>query len=119
MDVEEEIRDIRKWRHDLEGRGVMSLPERVQELERARHTQDMEGVRLETTIHTLTIGFDKVQRAIEGFHSDIKLTRESFTTEIGKIRMYIFTALITLIVSNLIPQEALTALVSGVLTFLK
>ena len=115
MDVEEEIKTLRLFRHDLEGRGLMNLPERVAILEEAKHSRDIDSAKLEATIQTLTIGFDKVQKAIEGFHADIKATREAFTTEISQIRKYIFAALITLVLSNLIPQELLSALMTAFL----
>ena len=115
MDVEEEIRSLRLFRHDLEGRGIMSIPDRVAELEKAKHNRDIDSVRLEATIQTLTVGFDKVQRAIEGFHTDIKATRDAFTAEISQIRKYIFAALLALILSNLVPQELLSSLVASML----
>ena len=79
---DEEIKELRRWRHDLEGMGIMGIPERVKDLEVSRHQEALVNVRLESTIAALKDGMGELSNTIKGFHSDIAGLRRMFMLSI-------------------------------------
>ena len=79
---DEEIRELRRWRHDLEGMGIMGVPERVKDLEVARHQEALANVRLESTISALKEGMSELSNTIKGFQGDLAGLRRMFMISI-------------------------------------
>jgi hypothetical protein len=105
--MENEIRDLRLWRHDLEGMGIMGIPERVRDLEEARHQEALKNVEFRLTVQALKEGMNELSTTIKEFHGDLAVLRKLFIACIG---------LITL--SILLPPELVTKLVELVLKVL-
>jgi hypothetical protein len=80
--MDDEIRELRRWRHDLEGMGIMGVPERVKDLEVARHQEALANVRLESTISALKEGMSELSNTIKGFHGDLAGLRRMFMISI-------------------------------------
>lgn len=111
--VEEEIKELRRFRHDLEGLGIMKVPAKVEELEKAVHRDEIDNIRTAATLDALKEGFTRLSKAIEGFHSDIRDVREEVTNAVGKIKTWAVIGIVTLSISTLLPDEVMTSLVTS------
>ena len=117
--VEEEIKELRRFRHDLEGMGILTMPAKVEELQRAVHKDELDSIRTAATLETLKDGFTRLSKAIEGFHADIKDVRTEVTSAVGKIKTWAVIGIVTLSVSTLLPDQAMTALIGTLATLFK
>ena len=116
IDEQEEIRRLRDWRHNLEGMGIQSIPERVKELERTAQREAIDSTRLEATISTLKQGFDSLRNSIDGFHVELKETRDSFAREVGGVKRWAIVAVIAISLSSLMPEAVITQLINLLFT---
>lgn len=118
-DLEEEIRELRRFRHDLEGLGILKLPAKVEELEKAVHLDAIESIRTANTLDTLKDGFTRLSMAIEGFHGDIKDVRKEVTEAVGKIKTWAIIGIVTLSISALLPDEITSSLLHALTVLFK
>lgn len=102
----DEILELRRWRHDLEGHGIMSAMERIKALEDARHQEALKNVEFRITITTLKEGMAELSNTIRAFHGDLATLRRLF---VGCI------CLITL--SILLPPEIIINLINFITKF--
>jgi hypothetical protein len=105
--MDNEISELRRWRHDLEGMGIMGIPERVKELEEARHQEALKNVEFRLTIQTLKEGMSELSTTIKAFHGDLATIRKLFVV-----------CIILVTFSILLPTEVITSLIQLVLKVL-
>jgi lipoate-protein ligase A len=113
-DVEEEIKELRRFRHDLEGRGIMSLPERVVDLEKSAQREALDNLRMETAIDALKEGFIQLRVAIEGFHKDVSTVRSEVTVALQKTQRWVVIGIVTLSLSALLPEPVMNSVIAAI-----
>jgi hypothetical protein len=111
---EEEVRELRRWRHDLEGMGIMQVPGKVDKLEALAQKDALDNVRIVNTIDTLKDGFTQLKDAIQGFHSDIRQVRGEVTDAVYTVRRWAVGAVVTLSLASMMPPATVNAVITAV-----
>lgn len=97
--MDDEIKELRNWRHTLEGEGIMGIPNRVKELEEARHQEALKNVEFGLTIVALKEGMSELSATIKDFHGDLAAIRRLF-----------MISLCLVVISILLPPDIMTSL---------
>ena len=92
--ISAEIKELRLFRHDVEGRGIMNLPERVSALELAKHEDALKDQRQTIVVESLQSGMKELSETIKSVHKDLQGVRRLFTV-----------AICVVIVSILLPDD--------------
>ena len=92
--IKSEIKELRLFRHDVEGRGIMSLPDRVAKLEMDRHENALKDQRQTIVVESLQAGMAELSDTIKSVHRDLQGVRKLFTV-----------AICVVIVSILLPDD--------------
>jgi len=117
--MDEEIRELRRWRHDIEGRGIMGLPERVAELEKSAHKEAINAAHLVSTIDTLKQGFLDIRRSIDGFHVEVGVIKESVSGELKRVKHLALIGVAILSLSSLMPEALVSQLIAAFIAVLR
>jgi len=92
--INAEIKELRLFRHDVEGRGIMNLPERVSALELSKHENALKDQRQTIVVESLQAGMTELSDTIKSVHKDLQGVRKLFTV-----------AICVVIVSILLPDD--------------
>lgn len=117
--VEEEVKELRKWRHDLEGMGIMQVPLKVDKLEAIAQKDALDNLRIVNTVDTLKDGFAQLRDAIQGFHSDIRQVRTEVTDAVYTVRRWAVGAVVTLALASMMPPAVVQAVIVAVTQLFK
>ena len=117
--VEDEVKELRRWRHDLEGMGIMQVPLKVDKLEALAQKDALDNVRMVQTVDTLKEGFAQLRDAIQGFHADISKVRIEVTEAVYTVRRWAVGAVITLALASMMPPATVQAVITAVSQLLR
>jgi hypothetical protein len=75
-EVKDEIKELRRWRHDLEGMGIQSVPAKVDELYAAKHRNDLNDAEDKHMMDNLTGSVNALESSIQEIRQDFKALKK-------------------------------------------